>query len=170
MRRKREKLKKYYPPGYDIMREWWGLATFWGLGLCFGMQYFVRLYYAVNRLYIWRDDERVLIQGAVAEPFFSLAAGVGAAFLPLAIFTVLMIPYHYLYYFRETKSIYLMRRLPRRELILKSCVQAPVFCLGAEAVFVVLLHLLYFGIYLLSVPLPCRPAALSVGMAGVWPG
>ncbi|MCM1189911.1 MAG: hypothetical protein NC541_11525 [bacterium] len=157
MEKVREKWKNCYPPGYDISREWWGLATLLGLGFFLSLGYFVRLGSAVNRLYVWVGNERVLAQGAVAEPFLSLTEGTGVLFLPLALFTLCMIPYHYLYYFHETKSIYLMRRLPRRELILSSCVRAPGFCLLAEGLFVAALYLFYFGIYLLAVPPQCRP-------------
>ncbi|MCM1026415.1 MAG: hypothetical protein NC432_08250 [Roseburia sp.] len=151
MRKIREVLGKYYPPGYDVTVEWWGIGLLWGMGFFFSLlQFFYRLARAERRTYKYRGGELVLAGGSLAEPFASLAEGIWMFFLPLAIFTVFMIFYHYLYYFRETKSIYLMRRLPRRELIWENCIQAPACCLAAEALSVGLTYLLYYGAYRLA--------------------
>lgn len=152
MREVREAFKKFYPPGYDVTGEWWGIGLLWGIGFFFSiLQYFTRLARAERRTYESRGGEVVLAGGSVAEPFWSLAEGIWWFFLPLVIFTVSMILNHYLYYFRETKSIYLMRRLPHRELAWKNCIQAPVFCLGVEAVLLGLTYLLFYGAYCLAV-------------------
>lgn len=152
MKRGKEDFTKYYPPGYEAAGEWWGIGLLWGIGFIFSaVQYFTGLGRAERRSYEWWGDKLVLVEGAVTKPFWSLVEGIWAFFLPLAVFTVLMIFHHYLYYFRETKSIYLMRRLPRRKAIWESCAQAPVFCLGAEALSVGLTYLLYYGAYRLAV-------------------
>lgn len=152
MREAREVFKKFYPPGYDVTGEWWGIGLLWGIGFFFSIiQYFTRLARAERRTYEHRGGELVLTGGNVTEPFWSLAEGIWWFFLPLVIFTASMILNHYLYYFRETKSIYLMRRLPRRELVWENCIQAPAFCLGVEAVFLGLTYLLFYGAYRLAV-------------------
>lgn len=152
MRKVRKIFEKYYPPGYDMTGEWWGIGLFLGFGFFFSMlEFFTRLARAELRIWKSMGNKLVLAEGSVREPFSSLAEGIWMFFLPLVIFTVLMMVYHYLYYFRETKSIYLMRRLPRGEWLWESCIQASVFCLGVEALFLGLVYLICYGAYRLAV-------------------
>ncbi len=154
-----ERLRKWYPPGYEYGREWKGIAVMFGLGFGLSLNFFARLTRAEKELYQYVGEERVrmLRSGAVAAPFPELTGNMWVFFLPMLLFTVSMSVYHYIYYYRETKSIYLMRRLPRKSLVLKSCVRAPAASLLLEALLISLLYLLYFGVYLLVIPRAAWP-------------
>lgn len=73
-------------------------------------------------------------------------------YIPFSLFLIVMAFYHYSYYYRGTKSIYLMRRLPAKGVLPASCVREPLFGMAAGAAVFGLLELLYYGIYLLAVP------------------
>lgn len=93
----------------------------------------------------------------MAASFRQLVSNHWALYVPFVLFLTAMVVYHYTYYYRETRSIYLMRRLPGRGAVLKSCAAGPLLGLGIAGVGLALLYLLYYGIYLLVIPGECLP-------------
>ena len=81
----------------------------------------------------------------------------GGLFVPYFLFLAIMAAFHYAYYHRETKSIYLMRRLPRRSVLVASCVRAPLLGMAVGAAAEAVLGVIYYGIYLLVMPGVCAP-------------
>lgn len=150
-------LKKCYPPGYGYGQEWLSACILMGISTICSFRFFYKLYDAWNRLYVVSDGRRALIEGAAVESFTRLAQGHVMLFVPLPFFLAVMAVYHYLYYYHGAKSIYLMRRLPRRGVLFKSCVQGPLLCMGAGSVLAAVLYLLYALIYFLVIPAECMP-------------
>lgn len=150
-------LKKYYPPGYEYRREMNWLAAFMGLGLGGSLYFFAMLDRQVRSLYRYADGFRLLRKDRLAASFTELTEWYWALWLPTFLFLLAMPLYHYFYYYRDTKSIYVMRRLSGRGVTFKSCVQGPVICAGAALTAAMVLYLLYFGIYMLSIPPQCMP-------------
>jgi len=149
---------KFLPPGYVYTEERNMAGCLLGLAMVLSLQFFARLQVAVEELYyIDRIRGRILRPGVTAAPFLELVRGYAGLFLPLYLFLVGMMIYHYFYYYRETKSIYLMRRLPQRSVLWKSCVQIPLLGMGAGAVAMLVLFLLYYGGYLLLMPTEAMP-------------
>lgn len=154
-----DKLEKLYPPGYAYR---WELAVTAGLTLAaifFSVRFLVRLDNAVTALYYYGPaGERQLCPGAVIEPFHGIARGSWQAFWLPALSQAAIAVSHYCYYYRSTRSIYLMRRLPQRGLVLRSCLASPLLCLGLLALVTGVLWLLYLGCYFLAVPAQCLPS------------
>lgn len=152
-------MEKHYPPGYEYR---WELAITAGLTLiavCFSMCFFIRLDRAVTDLYYYDVSAvRCLRPDAVIDPFHRIAGGSWQAFWLPALSQAAIAVYHYCYYYRDTRSIYLMRRLPERGLVIRSCLAAPLLCLGTLALVIGVLWLLYLGCYFLAVPAQCLPS------------
>lgn len=147
----------YFPPGYEYEWEWKGAAALLGVGAAFSLMFFRNLYGAAEILYIDTDRGRVVSEGAAAASFGQLISNHWGLYLPFFLFLTAMIIYHYTYYFRGTRSIYLMRRLPGRGAVFKSCAAGPLLGMGTGLAGLALLYLLYYGIYLLVIPGECLP-------------
>lgn len=151
-------LGKYFPPGYEFEKERNSSVLVLALAAGYSVRFFRCLKDARATLYyVDGNGERALRPGCLAEPFVQVAWSCFAMFLPLYLFLAVMMAEHYLYYHRETKSIYLMRRLPKKGVLLKSCVQWPILAMGIATVAGILLLLVYYGIYLLAMPGECLP-------------
>lgn len=151
------KWEKYFPPGYPYEMERNGAGLLLLLGTALSLSFFGKLYSAAGSLYEYKNGARVLREGALAVPFRRLAAEHWSFYLPFLLFLAVTAVFHSIYYHQKTKSIYLMKRLPRRWAFLKTCVQAPLLGLCAGAVLAGALYLLYYGSYLLVIPGECLP-------------
>lgn len=148
----------YFPPGYPYREERNAAGILLGMGMIFSLRFLGRLHSAVEDLYYTnRIYGRTLRPGGVADSFLTLAGSSAGFFLPFYLFLAAMMIYHYFYYHRETKSIYLVRRLPEKGFLRKSCVQMPLLGMGAGAVAMAAMYLGYYGIYRLSIPAECMP-------------
>lgn len=143
---------KYYPMGFEYKKELQWVMAFWGLELAGSLYFFIALSREVQSLYHYVNGERLLRQDRIAASFLELSDWYWAGWFPILAFLLAMPLYHYFYYYRDTKSIYVMRRLPQRGVTFKSCVRGPLLCAAAVLTSAFLLYLLYFGIYLLSIP------------------
>lgn len=150
--RARRNLGRWYPAGYEYKWELGLAAGLAGIGFCGSLRFFEELYREMQRLYCHVEGERSLRKGVIAASFTGLTDWYWFPWLPALVFLAAMPLYHCFYYHRDTKSIYVMRRLPHRGILFKSCVQGPLLAAGAVLGVAALLYLLYFGIYLLSVP------------------
>ena len=151
------KIDKLYPPGYPLKEELTALAWFVGLAFCFSLRYLFRLSRMVRALYIYKGPERFVRPDAVAESFSELTRGSFIFFLAPLLFLAIMSVGHYVYYWRQTKSIYVMRRIPRRGVVFASCIKGTVFGALGVMLGVALLYGLYLGLYFLVVPAQCLP-------------
>ena len=162
MRRKRGmmkvRLRKLYPPGYEWREELISAAILFGLAFLLSWQYLFRLGQMTHNLYTYdRYGERILRADALAEAFSELIQGSFRGFLLPIVFLTVMVLWHYISYWRNTKSIYVMRRLPKRGVVFLSCVKGPVFCAVLLALAAGVLWMLYLGLYWLAVPAECIP-------------
>ena len=153
-----ERLKKYYPPGFDYEREWISIILCFVVGTIFSMLlFFPELTGTIRRLYDSWHHERILIEGVIAKPFISLMTGQPVCFAPMFIFLLIMMFYHYAYYYQGAKSIYVMRRLSSKKYIIKSCVMGTGVGMGIGLAAILVLWILYYLIYRLAIPSECMP-------------
>ena len=135
--------------------------TVWGLGLGASLIYsgifLVRFADACGELYEYQGMEQVLIEGARMERFRVLLGNGLAGFAITALVMLLFSIYHYLYHFQDSKSIYLMRRLPRRWELHRRCLTLPVAAAVLSLAAAMVMQGFYFGIYLVFTPKGCLP-------------
>lgn len=148
MSAKMERFAKYFPPGFEYRKEIGLAGGLFGLAAAFSLRFFGKLYVVISRAeHLGQTGETPVPRVSFAE----LAAGYWALFIPVLAVLLLMPLYHYIYYYRETKSIYVMRRLSRRGVTFKSCVQGPVLEAALVLLSAALIYLIYYGIYRLCI-------------------
>lgn len=100
---------------------------------------------------------RELIPGSVIQPFSDLIQS-SLDFFPLFwLFMLWEVIDCYLYHRRETKSIYLMRRLPDAWDLHRRCWGKPLIYTAGSIVLMGAILLVYFLIYLVFTPAACLP-------------
>ena len=161
----REKLiKKIRPerfglPGYDPEnREKNNFIGWLAFSVFISLVFFVGRYSnARDRLYYkdYETGEKFLWDGAIMTDFADvLGWSLAGLFLTAAIcLSYIIIRYNYLN--KESKSIYLMRRLPKRGELWRRCAAAPLLRAAICLVFAFVLLLLYFAIYMIATPDQC---------------
>ena len=151
----KSRLVKYAPPGYDYSFDKRFFFAGLGIATAFSFSYFYRFGKAKGELYTYHLGEKELIPGAIMPDFFDIFEGSLWGYLILAFSMLLLIGLRYAYYRQNSKSIYLMKRLPDRFDMHRRCIVVPaiaVICCMAAAF---LILLLYFGHYMLFTPAAC---------------
>lgn len=150
--------ERFFPPGYEYKKEWYAAGLLYVLGIASNLQFIGRLREALASLYyIDYTNGKTLRAGVVADSYFQVLGNCPGFLLPFYLFLIALIFLHYAYYLRETKSIYLMRRLPDRKVLWKSCLQAPLMGMGLGTAGILVLYLIYYVVYLLMMPAECLP-------------
>ncbi len=96
-------------------------------------------------------------QSAVMNSFAELFGHCMIGFLLIAVSMLVLAVFHYLYHYQGSKSIYRMKCLPDRWELLRRCLSIPVLVLLLCVLLVLVLTLLYYGIYLLATPRELLP-------------
>ena len=154
---------RWAPVGLDGGKE----IKWIGFGLGFGalvavITFFDHYYDALEKLY-WNMPaslagmERKPIPGAVMTPFAELLRGCETVFALVCAVMPFLAAYHYLHHRRGAKSIYLMRRLPRRWELHRRCLSLPALGLVSALGLLGLLGIVFYMIYLLCTPAQCLP-------------
>lgn len=161
-------LSRFYPLGWPWQRE----AQYTGVALGFAALYaFFRFAFpmqeAINQLYHFNGRERVLVPGAVVPPFPALYQGAAAGFVLVAFCLILLPVFHHRWHYWGSRSIYLMRRLPRRRELARRCLTGPALGLVCTALCALVMFLLCFLWYWLSTPAGHLPEDVWAGMGGL---
>ncbi len=156
-------LDTYFPPGYDGETEIKRLLATYLAAIIYSFRFFVSYYEAYNDLfyYEWNQLEetakKVLRPGAVIAPFGEIAGSSFLMFAGLAIVLMVTGIQHYHYYTKGSNSLYLVRRLPDRWYVFKTCFGGIVLEVIAALVVIGILLSLYYCVYLFVTPDVCLP-------------
>lgn len=147
---------KYTPPGMDLSQEKGFFITGMFCSALYSL-FFLNRYWDANEALWKRGEPKELWPGAQIEPFFELLDKYLIGYLILAVCMLGLVALHYAYYRQGSKSIYLMRRLPDRKLLHRTCWTLPMLgaalCLAAAAVTL----LLFYAVYINCTPQECLP-------------
>ena len=152
---KKPDLSRYAPLGINVRSEWQGYVAGLAVATVYSMIYLLRYFNARENLYEWTLKGRELIEGAMMPDFAELMDGTLLVFLAIALTMMGLVIYHYIYHRLDTKSYYVMRRLPSRWELHRRCLTLPVTGLlicGAAALIVTLI---YYWIYMGCTPEEC---------------
>lgn len=157
--RKSDFLSRISPPGLSLKTH--GRLFVIGHLVCllFATSFIGNYYMAYSALYTFKAGKRILIENAVIRPFGELIGNGPFLYLLLAALLLLLSIYHYVCFYRGSRSIYLMKRLPERGEILKRVFVLPLLL----ALFTLLTAVFLYGIclvaYLVITPDACLPTS-----------
>ena len=151
-------LSRFAPLGLDAGRQWQWILTGWIAAALSAMLNFANQYTdALARLYVYGLGSKKLISGAVMAPFSRLVLDCDLGFSLVCLAMVLLGIYHYHYHTRDSKPIYLMRRLPSSWELHIRCLGIPFLgVVGAMAILGVL-SVVFYLIYYFCTPAQCLP-------------
>lgn len=160
------KLTDYLPVGYPVERMVQGVGILWAAMALGSLPYLYRLGDARSDLYFYRGTalEPTLIPDARMLDFHVILEG---SFSVVPFFVGLFLAFMgslYVYHFSESRSIYLMRRLPNRWELLRRCITLPLVGIGGMLILVCILFFVYYGLYFIFTP----EAALTPDQWGKW--
>ena len=115
----------------------------------------LRIFYAIESLYVNYGDVKVLRDGAVMQDFSSITHSIYWGFAFISICMIVFVVYNYMYFYIGSKSIYLMKRLPKRSELLKRCISFPLFGIIVSFLSAFALNALYYTVYLIVTPAEC---------------
>ncbi|MBF4695755.1 hypothetical protein [Fusibacter ferrireducens] len=149
------KIENYVPVGIDYEQEikWICIGLIMSTLYSFGFLFSLSREYSA--LFTGNAFNPVLRKDAIMPDFVELFGHYWIGFLIVVLCMIALFVHHYTYHYQNSKSIYLMRRLPKRWELLKRCVALPLFSSAASMLIALLLMLVYFGIYLSVTPETC---------------
>ena len=153
---------RYSPPGYDSRTEW----RFYIIGniIAFTVSLLFFASYASERLKLY-DYDRVLKKYVLNETktmaeFTEVLSGYLLGFVFLAVIMLTFTVFRYSYYRQGSRSIYLMKRLPRKNEIHKRALPSPITASCSCLIYAIILRALYFVLYVILTPNKCLPASV----------
>jgi hypothetical protein len=142
------KLERVLPVGIRPKTELWAFLTVYVSAIAFSCQFFTRY----NQ---WTGTAETSFVGAQAFQYpdcAHLMDGTMLGFEVLILASVLLAVYHYLYHWRGSRSIYLMRRLPGRGELARRCLTVPAVMIVVCLLTAVVLTLIFYTFYMDHVP------------------
>ena len=152
---KKPDLSRYAPLGINVRSEWQGYVAGLAVAIVYSMIYLLRYFNARENLYEWTLKGRELIEGAVMPDFAELMDGTLLVFLAIALTMMGLAIYHYIYHRLDTKSYYVMRRLPSRWELHRRCLTLPMIGLLICGAAALIMTLIYYWIYMGCTPEEC---------------
>lgn len=135
----RKRWDRLVPPGMNGRREAGQLAAGLAAALVWSAAAFL--------VPFLRDYERLMWARAAFDPFDRLLRNALVPFALIAGWMLAMALVHILSHYQESRSIYLMRRLPDRWELWRRCLALPLAGLAMALVLTLGLSLLYFWLY-----------------------
>lgn len=159
-----------FPPGYDGEREYKRICVMYWFAVVWSFQFFYRYYDAYKNLFYHASammlstkysgmglQDGDLLPGVKIVPFGDILAGSMLFFVPLILTVLTAGVVHYLYYSQGSRTILLIRRLPDRKYLWKTCGLGPVIGMAICLVTMGALLGLYYWIYVTVTPAVCLP-------------
>ena len=157
------KLYKWMPPGAKLRTELalCGLAAF-ALIFCWSAGFLTAYQDALSQLYTTRYGVRVLRASVMIVPVNELLRHRFAGLWGYALCCLGLAAAHYASFHRESKSIYVMKRIPRAGELHVRALALPVAALAAGILLAALLLSVYLLVYFCATPAQCIPGAAAL--------
>ena len=151
-----EKWERYAPPGADVKKH---LSRFSGLILLSGFYalicFLLRYLTARRNLYYYTGGQHILRPDAVMPDFAEMTVHMFLFHIILFIFLLGRIAGNYASFYRGSKSIYLMKRLPDPMERHRRCLALPLAGTAVIALTALIVLLICYMVYLLFTPAQC---------------
>ena len=149
-------IERQLPPGVDSRVELKAIA-FGLLGaVVYSLTFIYKYIDARNALFVYRyGTVKTIMEGAIMPQFTVLLKDTMDGFLMFFATMLTLIVMHYMTYYKDSKSIYLMKRLPDRWELYRRCVVIPLVAIVVQMITGAACLFLYYGIYLFFTPAQC---------------
>ena len=150
-------LTKNAPPGANILihTNWYIAGTCWSFLWSAG--FLLRYSDAYHRLFYTSGGSRYLRSQAMMPEFTELLGGSLNGIYVICLLLLAAVILNYASFYRESKSIYLMKRLPNRWELHRRCILLPALGLAGSLTLRAILLMIYFAVYILITPDRCLP-------------
>lgn len=149
-------IEKQLPPGVDGNAEIKAIAFGLLAAVVYSLSFIYKYIDARNELFVYRyGTVKTIMEGAVMPRFTELLKDTMDGFLMFFGVMLVMIIMHYMTYYKDSKSIYLMKRLPDKWEMYRRCVVVPLVAIFIQIITGAACLLLYYGIYLFFTPAQC---------------
>lgn len=149
------KIRKIIPVGIKVETEIWIFFSALAVGICRALLFFQAYIREYNRLFDIEYGKRVLIKSRMMRDFFEILDGTFDGFI-IAIFAfICLIMFHYGYHYKDSRSIYTMKRLPNKFELHIRCFTVPVIGITVSIVISALLLVLFYLYYISKTPAEC---------------
>lgn len=142
----------YAPPGMDKKRERGCYIFLLLLAVARSCYFFDKLRWELAKLYIEYGGYREYRHDVMMVDFYRLLNGNFLLFGAVILYCVGTMVFRFWYYYQGSKSIYLMRRLPDRSVLIRSCVETPLKRILLSLVVVAGLLLIFYLVYWIATP------------------
>ena len=147
---------RHVPPGYDFKPEQTLLFSGIGLSILYSLfTYGNHLSNQLALLYWVEGSVRVLREGAVMPDFVEILDGTLTGYFLFSWCFAAQIVAHYVYHYRESKSIYTMRRLPKRWELHRRCLTVPLVAIVTYLSLAFVTLLICYAVYMNVTPDVC---------------
>lgn len=154
----RPDLSRYAPPGINVKNE---KNFFIGLLACVSgfsfVGFMVRYSSCRNSLFVYSLNTKTIIPGAQIEDFSEVLGNSLYGFAAAAVCMLVLIVINYSYHYKDSRSIYLMKRLSNPYELHKRCLMLPILgaliCIAAGFIALVV----YYAVYMNFTPGQCIP-------------
>ena len=145
------------PPGYP-----WNStlkAAAWGgvFALLWSLTYFVAYSDHYSWLFITHNGKRIFSEDSVMSNFADIVDGKLLGFVILMIAALGLIGLHYTYHYQGSKSIYVMKRLPKKRELWRRCITLPVILALISGTAAAVLRVIFYVFYMIVTPETALP-------------
>ena len=132
--------------------------TVWAL--LFSFLWSLSFFVAYDNRYDWLfhnygNGQRILKEGVTMMPFSEIIDGRMTGFWVVVLVMVALAVSHYSYHQQGSKSIYLMKRLPKKSELWRRCLALPVVLATGSIMIAMVLRVIYFAFYMMKTPDQC---------------
>lgn len=150
-------LEQYAPPGIEIATEK-GFYMGGMIGaIIWSMSFLIHYLNQRSALFVYKSGVYQLREDAMIATFEELMEFKFLPFYFVMLCTMLAVIYHYMYHYRGSHMMYLMKRLPDKMELHRRCFALPLLGTALAALCMFLLKMLYYSIYVIFTPAQCLP-------------
>ena len=144
--------KVYAPPGMETKRERRYYVLLLLVAMLIACFFFQELEWALKALYTEYGGYRTYRQDVMMVEFYRLLNGNFLLFGVVILYCVGTMVFRFWYYYQGSKSIYLMRRLPDRSVLIRSCVETPLKRILLSLAVMAGMLLMFYLVYWIATP------------------
>lgn len=149
------KVQKYLPVGIMAKTELTGIAAGIIIAVLRSLFFFDTYYDCYGDLYEYFGDKSILITTRKMQDFHVVVKDCFDWFLIVIFMFIALAVFHYVYHYKDSKSIYTMKRLTQKTELYRRCFTLPLVSIGICIITVGVLFVIYYKFYMAFTPPEC---------------